>query len=163
MNYYELFGLPPGPFVNKTDLAKKYFELQKENHPDYFTQASSQEKEEALEKSAAINKAFVIFQDEEKTLEYFLKVNGVIEEDEKYELSPAFLMEMMELNEAISEDETGEAAKRVEALQQDMKEEIRPVLENYHSGSMENIYLLKLKDYYYRKKYVKRILDRLAD
>ena len=40
MNYFELFNLPVTLKVDKSQLAKKYFELQKQFHPDFFTQAS---------------------------------------------------------------------------------------------------------------------------
>ena len=73
MNYFELFGLPQAPSVDRSLLARKYFELQKEYHPDFFTQAADFDKEHALEKSAAINKAFNTFQNEENTIEYFLQ------------------------------------------------------------------------------------------
>ena len=60
MNYFELFDLPVSLNVDKSKLAKKYFELQKKYHPDYFTQATEAEQEEALEKSSAVNKALKI-------------------------------------------------------------------------------------------------------
>lgn len=163
MNYFELFGLPQAPAVDKSLLAKKYFELQKAFHPDFFTQASETEKEQALEQSAAINKAFNIFQSQEKTIEYFLQTTGLIETDEKYSLPPAFLMEMMEINEALTEGSEADVIQQVEAYEAELGEEIRPIIENYQPAVTAEGSLLKLKEYYYKKKYLKRILDRLDD
>ncbi|MEP7166105.1 MAG: iron-sulfur cluster co-chaperone HscB C-terminal domain-containing protein [Ferruginibacter sp.] len=163
MNYFDLFGLPQGPSVNRAILAKKYFELQKKNHPDFFTQGSDTEKDHALEQSAAINKAFNIFKDEEKTIEYFLQTVGMIEADEKYSLPPGFLMEMMEINESLTEEGAGSVIKSVGEYENILFETIRPVLENYDAAKTEEEDLLKLKEYYYKKKYLKRILDRLVD
>jgi len=163
MNYFELFGLPQAPSVDKTVLAKKYFELQKQSHPDFFSNATEAEKEQALEQSAAINKAFNIFQNEERTIEYFLQQVGLIETDEKYQLPPEFLMEMMELNEAMTEEAGDAVEKRVGAYEDELWKDIKPVIGNYEAGKTDESSLLKLKAYYYKKKYLKRILDRLVD
>ena len=163
MNYFELFGLPQAPSVDRSLLAKKYFELQKKNHPDFFTQSTDLEKEYALEQSASINKAFNIFQDKEKTIEYFLQTVGLIETDEKYGLPPEFLMEMMEINEALTVEDEGIVIKRVEAYESDLFNEIQPVIEKYDAAKTSENDLLLLKEYYYKKKYLKRILDRLSD
>jgi molecular chaperone HscB len=162
MNYFELFGFEMSPSVDKTLVSQKYFILQKNNHPDFFTQATEDEQEEALQQSAAINKAFAIFQNEEKNIEYFLQVKGVILPDEKYQLSPDFLMEMMELNEAISEKNSININNELAAIEKPLYEEIKPILDQpaaeYDASDLE-----KLKSYYYKKKYLKRILDRLDD
>ena len=162
MNYFELFGFPVSPRVDKTLLSQKYFALQKINHPDFFTQATEAEKEDALQQSAAINKAFTIFQNDEKTIEYFLQEKGVIQTDEKYQLPPDFLMEMMELNETLNEKDGVTLAEEMADIERPLLEEIKPILEK-SSTDMDNSELEKLKAYYYKKKYLKRILDRLGD
>jgi molecular chaperone HscB len=163
MNYFELFGLPPAPSVDKTLIAKKYFDLQKENHPDFFTQGTETEQEDALEVSAAINKGFQVFQNDEQTIEYFLQTKGLIESNEKYNLPPDFLMEMMEINEVLTEEDPGEINKRVNDYGAALFSAVRPIIETYNPAATSEADLLKLKDYYYKKKYLKRILDRLAD
>ena len=62
MNYFELFGLPISLKVDTSSLAKKYFELQREFHPDFYTQSDETEQQDALEKSAEINKGLKILQ-----------------------------------------------------------------------------------------------------
>ncbi len=163
MNYFELFGLPVSPVVDRAHLAKKYFELQKQHHPDYFTKAGDNEQEQSLELSAAINKAFSIFQNEEKTLEYFLQVSGVLVSDEKYHLPPAFLMEMMELNEMLPELPEAETRMKIQSVTANLDEGIKSYLHHFQQDGDAGHSLEKLKEYYYKKKYVKRILDRLGD
>jgi len=162
MNYFELFGFPVAPVVDKTYVAKKYFQLQKSHHPDFFTQATEAEKEAALEQSAHINKAFTVFKDHEKTLEYFLQFKGVVLADEKYQLPPDFLMQMMEMNEDLLSKTPAAAAEELANIETELYSEVAPILQDpsqYESkGSLE-----KLKAYYYQKKYLKRILDRLND
>lgn len=161
MNYFELFGLREGPSVNTGSIAGSYFTLQKKYHPDFYSHANESEKEEVLQQSAAINKAYIIFKDPDKTLEYFLQQKGILVADEKYELPPFFLMEMMEINESLLENSKG-AVTAVEGYEEKLVKEVQPIIDGYSSETGEPD-LLKLKEYYYKKKYLKRILDRLED
>ena len=80
-----------------------------------------------------------------------------MEEEEKYQLPPAFLMEMMELNEELNED----SAAQIETLEADLYAEVEPIINSYDDSKASKPDLLKLKEYYYKKKYLQRILDRL--
>ncbi len=161
MNYFELFELPISPVVDKSGISRKYFELQKKFHPDFYTNETEEDKENALTQSAAINKGFNIFSNKEKTLEYFLQLKDIIATDEKYNLPSDFLMEMMELNEAFDEDADIEA--KVTVYEQELLQDIEPLLSTENSAFLTENDYQKLKGYYYKKKYLKRILERLDD
>lgn len=148
--------------MDKKLLSEKYFALQKVNHPDFFTQSSETEQEDSLQQSADINKAFTVFQNDEKTIEYFLQVKGVIEPDEKYQLPKDFLMEMMELNETLTEKDGVAIAEEMAAIEKPLLAEIAPILATTN-GNFDEVALEQLKAYYYKKKYLKRILERLGD
>jgi molecular chaperone HscB len=157
MNYFELFELPVSFNIDKSKLALKYFELQKKYHPDFFTQATEHEQDQALEISAQLNKALKVLKNETETIKYVLQLKGLLEEEEKYQLPPAFLMEMMELNEELSDD----SAKQINDMEANLYAQVQPIIENYDDNSTSTADLLKLKEYYYKKKYLQRILDRL--
>lgn len=159
MNHFELFGLPVGFKFDKGKLAQKYFELQKKYHPDFFAQGTEHEQEQALEISSQLNKALKILKNEDETIKYVLQLKGLLEEEEKYQLPPAFLMEMMELNEELSEN----SAQQINRLEKELYTEVQPIIENYDDATGATAGLLKLKEYYYKKKYLQRILDRIAD
>lgn len=159
MNYFELFDLPVSFTIDKTELAKKYVALQKKYHPDFFTQADEAEQEQALEKSSAINKALKIFQNRDSTIKYVLQLKGLLEEEEKYQLPPGFLMEVMELNENLSDHSTTAIA----TFENDIYSEVKQIIEGYDDASITTASLLKVKEYYFKKKYLQRILDRLDD
>lgn len=162
MNYFELFGYAPSPSVDTGDLARRYFELQRRYHPDMFANAGEEEKEEALRMSAAANEGFAIFKDGDRTLAYYLKTLGALEEEEKFQLPPDFLMEMMELNEMAEEDETAFMAA-ADRFGNELVTEVRGVLEKCQSQSPDADDIQKLKLYHFKKKYLNRILDKLAD
>ena len=157
MNHFELFGIPIGFKIDRASLPLKYFELQKKFHPDFFTQGTEHEQDTALETSSQVNKAFKIFKNEDETIKYVLQLKGLLEEEEKYQLPPAFLMEMMELNEELSENSAGQIAR----IEKELYAEVLPVIENYNDDITTTADLLKVKEYYYKKKYLQRILDRI--
>lgn len=157
MNYFELFELPVTIQIDKTKLAQKFFELQKKYHPDFFANGTEYEQEQALEISSQLNKALKVLKNEDQTIKYILQLKGLLEEEEKYQLPPAFLMEMMELNEEL----TAGSAKQIEALEAALYMEVKPIIENYNDNTITTADLLKLKEYFYKKKYLQRILDRL--
>ena len=159
MNYFELFDIPVSLTIDKTKLTKKYFELQKKYHPDFFTQNNEAEQDEALEKSSAINKALKIFQNKDSTIKYVLQLKGLLEEEEKYQLPPDFLMEVMELNEQLSADST----TAIEVFEKEIYSEVSSIIDGYNDTSTTTTDLLKVKEYYFKKKYLLRILERLDD
>ena len=83
--------------------------------------------------------------------------------DEKYQLPPDFLMDMMELNEMLPELPEGETRQRIKSVADSLDDGIKPYLQQAEHGADTGRSLEKLKEYYYKKKYLKRILDRLGD
>ena len=65
MIYFELFEIPVQLKVNTALLSKKFFELSKKFHPDYFAVENEALQTEALEKSALLNEAWKTFQNQE--------------------------------------------------------------------------------------------------
>ena len=160
MNYFELFGIKEAPVADKAVLALKYFELQKKFHPDFYTNENEAEQENATMQSAEINKAFNIFRNPEKTLEYYLQLKGVITTEEKFHLPPDFLMEMMELNETFEEKDISLSQNKVADYEKKLDLEILFLSDSdvYTDTEMQ-----QMKAYFYKKKYLKRILERLDD
>lgn len=158
MNHFELFNIPVSLNFDRSKLALKYFELQKKYHPDFFVNASEQEQEEALQISSQLNNALKILKDENETIKYLLLLKGLLVEEEKYKLPPAFLMEMMELNEDLDEN----SSKKIKEMELQLYKQVQPIIDNYNDQKAGNPELMKLKEYYFKKKYLQRILERLA-
>ncbi len=163
MNYFELFDLPITLSVDKSGLSQKYFSLQKQFHPDFHTQSDAEEQADALEQSSLVNKALRVLQQPDQTIKYVLQLKGLLEEEEKYNLPQDFLMEMLELNEKIMEVSPDEFRKEIEDLEKELYAEVREIVETYDDTTSKEADLLKVKEYYFKKKYLHRILDRLDD
>ena len=164
MNYFELFEIPVSLQVDKKSLQQKYFELQKRYHPDFYSNESEEEQAEVLEKSSMVNKAYKTFQNNDETIKYVLQLKELLEEEEKYQLPPEFLIEMMELNEALIEVEDSsleETETKISQLEKHLYDEVQNIVEYYIEDRTTNEQLLQVKDYYYKRKYLKRILERL--
>ena len=166
MTYFELFDIPVQLKVNTASLSKKFFELSRKYHPDYFTNEKEKVQADALEKSALLNKAWKTFQTPDATIKYVLLEKGLLEEEEKYELPPDFLMEVLEINEQLMEtDETTDTAKLssvVSELSSEIYEPVKEIVENYKEDIASEKELLQIKEYYYKKKYLDRIIRQLS-
>ncbi len=165
MNYFELFGIPVQLQVDCNALRGAFLQLSRRYHPDFFTNEADQVQEEALEKSALINEAWKIFQQPEETMAYVLQLKGLLTENEKYQLDPDFLMEMMEINEAITDQDPTQllaAKERLWQLQQEIYRPISEIVAQYQDGVTPEPSLLKVKTYYFQKKYLDRISAQLS-
>src|SRR5579885_2960918 len=136
MNYFELFEIPVQLKINNKSLSGKFFELSRKYHPDYFVNKDTIDQEEALEKSALLNKAYKTFQSPDETIKYVLQLKGLLEEEEKYELPPDFLMEVLGINEQLMDAEDDPELKalletRVEQLQSEIYEPVKEIVEHY--------------------------------
>ena len=166
MNYFELFEIPIQLKVDKKDLPRKYFDLSRKNHPDYFINENPEKQAHALEISSLVNKAFKTFQNDDETLKYVLQLKGLVVEEEKYELPPDFLMEVLEINEQLMDmDENPELNKdlknTIDNLQNEIYEPVKKIVEHYQDGITSEKELLQVKEYYYKKKYLHRIQQQL--
>lgn len=159
MNYFELFDIPVAFTVNKVELTRTYVKLQKQYHPDFFGQESDEAQEKAMEMSSLINQAWKTFQTEDATVKYVLQLHGMLEEEEKFALPPAFLMEVMELNEMRMDGADAASIKqRVDDLQAEIKTPVSGILTSTDTASLSENALQQVKTWYYQKKYLDRLL-----
>jgi molecular chaperone HscB len=165
MNYFELFDIPISFHPDAIVVKKKFYELSRKYHPDFFSNAPDEEQAEILEKSSQINKAFKIFSDQSETIKYILQLKGLLEEEEKYQLPSDFLMEVMELNEQLMDaqmekniDALAHVQSAIAQLQNAIYEPVQQIMEHDQEDLVSEKELLQIKEYYFKKKYLKRIL-----
>jgi molecular chaperone HscB len=168
MNYFEFYGIPISFLVDEELLKKKYIEFSRKYHPDYFINESERKQSEILELSTLNTKAFQALSDFDKRMKYILELKNLIFEGERYELPPTFLMEMMDINEGLIELKMEPDQKKIadfeltiSNLQTDLFNEVKSVIDNYNDSTATSEDLKKIKDYYYKKKYLLRIRQSL--
>ncbi len=102
-NYFQLFGLPVSFALDTELLAERYRRLRQTVHPDLFATAGEREKRLALQASTLVNEAYQILRDPLARASYLLQVRGAgAGDDQETTQDMAFLMEQMELREALA-------------------------------------------------------------
>ena len=147
-------------------MKQQYFLLNKKYHPDFFGNGTDEEKEEALQMSSLVNKAYKIFNNQGETIKYVLQLKGLLQEDEKFALPNTFLMEMMELNEELMDAKMNDnqlsinnCKLTIDSLQAEIYNDLKYIIEAESLDRIEESELQKVKEYYFKKKYLNRILD----
>jgi molecular chaperone HscB len=171
MDYYELYGLPvtfnPDPKIVK----HKFYELSKKYHPDFFINDDEDKQDEVLELSTLNNKAFQVFRDPQRRIQYVLTLKGMLVEGENYALPQSFLMEMMDVNEALMDLQMeSDAAKlatitsEIDGIEKTLLDELSALTKAFDTqpASEQETTLKAIKDLYYRNKYLYRIRESLA-
>ncbi|MGD8525390.1 MAG: co-chaperone HscB [Thioalkalispiraceae bacterium] len=138
-NHFELFGLPVSFDIDLQQLSERFRDLQRSVHPDRYANASDRERRLAVEKAAQINEAFQTLKSPLNRARYMLQLRGVDFDNERdTHLDPMFLMEQMELREALGEvksasDPLTALAKAMDDIRQRHKamiNELASLLEN---------------------------------
>lgn len=170
LNYFELYNLPVTFNPDQKLVKKKFYELSKKFHPDFYINEDEEKQGEVLELSTLNNKAFQVLKDPQKRLHYILELKKQLVEGENYALPQSFLLEMMEVNEALMELEfDADAQKLAElktqttAIENALNTELNKLTSSFdNSSAVEQENALKaIKDIYYRNKYLARINESL--
>ena len=134
--HFELFELPVTFDVDLSDLSQRYRELQRVVHPDKFVNASDRERLLSVEKAAAINEAYQILKSPQRRARYMLELQSVSFDDEKdTALDPSFLMEQIELREALGElNQTADPMASLISIMAGIKKRIANVIEELRAG-----------------------------
>lgn len=170
MNYFEFYDLPLSFRVDEAALKRKFYELSKRFHPDFYINEPSEKQGEILEKATLNNKAYQVLSDPSRRIPYVLELKGLLAEGEAYQLPQDFLLEMMEVNEALMELEFEQNASSLEEITQLVTEKELALFEELSGYTdaysekdeiAQQELLLKIKDIWYRQKYLLRIRESL--
>jgi molecular chaperone HscB len=134
-NYFEFLGLPLSYTVDQTELTRRYRELQRELHPDRFAHTSDREQRMAVQYTAYLNEAYTALKSPLGRAQYLLSLKGVDTLSEsRVQLEPMFLMEQMELREALEEAQSSaDPEDALETLQGQAEGTIAALSEEFSS------------------------------
>ena len=153
--------------MDETLIKKKFYQLSKEYHPDFYANEDDAKQQEILELSTLNNKAYQTLLRPVRRLEYILRLHDLVSEGAKPQLPADFLMEMMDINERLMEvddaHELGSITGEVLAIEGDMNEELEALTADYSGldGAAKESRLIAIADIYYRQKYLLRIKESL--
>ena len=165
MRYFDLLSLPVDYQVDLTLLNAHYLELQKVIHPDKFANHSEQQLL-AVQKAAEVNDALQTLKHPLKRAEYMLAERGVdIRAEQQTLQDPMFLMQQMELREAL--EEISSAAEPEDAIA-DIEQQIKQLMSTLHQellsliSSSETAAQHKAADVVRKLKFIYKLKDELA-
>ncbi|KIO78835.1 molecular chaperone Hsc20 [Pedobacter lusitanus] len=170
MNYFEFYNLPVSFNLDAGLVKRQFYALSKQYHPDFYINHPVEKQDEILELSTLNNKAYQVLSDPQKRLHYILELKGVLTEGENYSLPQDFLMEMMDVNEALMELQFSPDGEKLEGIKNEveviadqMQQELDKLVIAFdeQNKDRERNILASVKDLYYRKKYLNRINDSL--
>ena len=105
-NHFELFDLPVSFDVDESKLTERFQTLQRSLHPDRFAAAPAAEKRWSIQAASLVNGAYQSLSDPLTRASYLLELNGIsVDEETDTQMDPMFLMQQMELREAIGDAE----------------------------------------------------------
>jgi len=166
IDYFGFYSLPVSFNPDPVAVKQQFYKLSKQYHPDFYINESEEKQAEVLELSTLNNKAYQVLSDPQKRLHYVLELKGLLVEGENYVLPQSFLMEMMEVNEALMDlqfdpNPTGLASlkEEVKQIEQAITEEISSLTASFDAQDLttQEQSLAAIKDLYYRNKYLSRI------
>lgn len=166
-NYFSFYGLEEKFFLDLGELKRKFYAKSRELHPDYYSQESGAKQEEMLALSSYNNDAYETLKHDNGRMEYILRQHNILGEEGKNTLDQMFLMEMMDINEALMElqmefDQAGydKVIADISAIESDLYADAEKAMKGYDID--KNVERLNdVAQYYLKKKYLLRIKDNL--
>jgi molecular chaperone HscB len=107
-DYFTFFGLPRKLTIAQDDLERRFRELSRKFHPDYYYNATPAERLASLERSSYLNDAYRALRTPATRIEHLLAIEGLPSTKSEGEsgaakVPPALLEEVFELNEELDE------------------------------------------------------------
>lgn len=110
-DYFSFLGVPRRLNLDPADLERRFRELSRQFHPDYFYNATPAERLASLERSSYLNDAYRTLRNPVSRLEYLLSLEGLevsppagtSGEGGQPRVPPALLEEVFALNEELDE------------------------------------------------------------
>ncbi|MFM7330279.1 MAG: Fe-S protein assembly co-chaperone HscB [Brachymonas sp.] len=131
---FELFAVPQAFAQDRTQLDMRWKELQKEAHPDKFAAQGAAAQRIAMQWSVRINEAYQRLRDPVQRAAYLCELNGApINAESNTAMPAAFLMQQMELREALedaaTEENLDEISQQVSDIKRDMLSETERLID----------------------------------
>lgn len=159
-DFFDILGLPRTFAQERAAVEKGFREGSRLVHPDRFGQTSPVERRLALEHTTQLNDAYRAIRDPERRAEYLMSLQGVtVGGEESRTKDPAFLMEMLELQEKVDEAKGADALTSFRAEIEGRRKSLLERLERYfdHRDGAQERAIAALDELRYLKRLTERI------
>jgi molecular chaperone HscB len=170
MNHFEFFGIPMSFVVDEAAVKRQYLLNSRKYHPDFHSLADDHTQTQALEMSTRNNEAFKVLSDPDARMQYILREKELLSGDSPQNTLPQdFLMEMMEINEAVmelefdfSQEQFEAAMTRIREMEEVLETTIKPLLDTWTEQNDQPGQLEQVRDFFYKKRYLLRTKENLS-
>ncbi|MCE9595425.1 MAG: Fe-S protein assembly co-chaperone HscB [Planctomycetes bacterium] len=121
---FEVFGLVPALELDAAALKRRLLELSRRMHPDYFATADAATRELAERNTAELNLAYEVLADEPARADWLVKSLGGPDENQERKMPEAFLIEVLEWNEALEEARAADVGSSARAALANLAREL---------------------------------------
>lgn len=184
-DYFTALGLPRRLQIDPPDLERRYHELSRRFHPDFFQTSPIHDRVISLENSSLVNKAYRTLRDPLARAEYLVRLEAGAGAEIRDEAPRALFEEILELNELLAEYRAADpdeqmalrpqlAAKQHEffsehrALERRLTQEVFPAWDQgMETGDLpeaqKTAMLAEISHIVGNRSYLKRVLDNLRE
>ena len=166
-NYFEFFNLPIQFNIDLKALRSQYIANSKLYHPDFHTLSSDSEQDKVLEQSTINNEGWKTLSDPQKRTAHILEINNALPEEGQAKVPQEFLMDMMDINEALMELEFDpdptikeKVTLSIRSLEEELNKEGQAAMDAWDEDQ-EDGFLTVVRDYYLKMKYLSRIKEKI--
>ena len=125
-NFFELFGFQPAFKLDLNQLDQIYRDIQSQVHPDKFAHLGDAERRLSMQWATLTNEAYQTLKKPINRARYLLKLHHVDTQEETNTAMPAeFLMEQMELREAVMDAKMANDMDALGQVESSLKGEIK--------------------------------------
>ena len=152
-NFFELFGFQPAYQIELSQLDKIYLEIQSQVHPDKFVLMGDAERRLSMQWATLANEAYQTLKKPINRARYLLQLHHVDTQEETNTAMPAaFLMQQMELREAVVDAKMAQDIDALEKVESELKGEIKALhnvlglqldVEADYQGAAQNVRKLR--------------------
>ena len=162
--HFERLGVSDTFEQDLEELARQHRKLQRVFHPDRFASRDDRQRRLSLQHATALNDGYRVLKDPCRRADYMLGLRGMDMSDEgkQVKLEPAFLMDVMELREAIEELSGADTHVERGQIEIDVASRYEAKLASLGAGlDGGEVAIVVLAQYAAQIKYLKRILEDL--
>lgn len=166
MDPFAVLGLPHQFDLGRKEIESRYRSLQRELHPDRHTKEAAPERRIALLKAMEVNEAYRIVREDVSRGEALMSHHARSRNIGSGESDPEFLMEIMELREALGDAKAGRdgdkvrvLAKSVRVSQRLTRDMVASDFSKLGAGEATDVSLMPVRHGLEKLKYYKRFLD----
>ncbi len=141
IDYFTVFGLARDPLIDEPALAKTYYALSRQLHPDLHQTGTPEEQGASLQNTALLNRAYRTLRDPVQRGRYWLELNGAPLGKENNKVPPALALFVFEVQEKLADVREAESTGTADALARLKAEvtQVRAELDDRMRGLQRNL------------------------